>query len=264
MAPRRIVIPTTRDLPSTPARRWVEGILNLLFPDTCILCSVAVSRLAERSICRTCWNKALQMRIEGPICPCCGLPFRAFGEADEHLCGSCELRMPPYSGARAFGWYSSELSRIIQALKFGGRRDLAPLLATLLASTFLEHWSPDEFDLVVPVPLHAKRERERGYNQAALLSRALAPLAGLPCRRVLLRIRNTRPQVGLSDQERARNLTQAFRCARGEKIQGFRLLLVDDVMTTGSTAASAAGALLEGGALRVSVLTLARAAPGVQ
>jgi ComF family protein len=242
----------------------MDGLLNLLFPDACILCSLPVSRLAERGICRTCWNKALQMRIDGPICPSCGLPFRTLDPSRDHLCGTCETRLPPYSGARAFGWYNAELSRIIQALKFGGRRDLAPQLAALLASTFFEFWSAGDFDLIVPVPLHARRKRERGYNQAELLSRSLAHLAGLPSRNVLLRIRGTRPQVGLSDLERSRNLARAFRCARGATIRGSRLLLVDDVMTTGSTVASAAGALLEGGALRVSVLVLARAVAGIQ
>lgn len=179
------------------------------------------------------------------------------------MCGKCTLRLPPYSGARAFGCYSSELSRVIQALKFDGRRNLAKLLAPLLASTFLESWSPQEIDLIVPIPLHPKRRRERGYNQAALLGRSLARLVGLPfCDDALLRVRSTLPQVGLSDSERSQNVEQAFRCAHPAAIKGKRVLLVDDVMTTGSTVASASEALLSGGALRVSVLTVARAVAG--
>ena len=169
----------------------------------------------------------------------------------------------PLFRSRAFGRYSSELSRIIQAFKFDGRQNLAGLLAPLLAATLQESWSPREIDLIVPVPLHPKRKRERGYNQALLLARDLARLVGLPFRSdALHRVRSTLPQVGLSDAERARNLRRAFQCKKPAAVKGLRVLLIDDVMTTGSTVASAAEALLEGGALRVSVLTLARAVAG--
>jgi ComF family protein len=173
------------------------------------------------------------------------------------------LRLPPYSGARAFGFYRSELARIIQALKFHGRPNLAELLAPLMASTLLESWLPSEIGLVVPVPLHRKRRRERGYNQAALLGRSLGRILALPfCGDALTRVRSTLPQVGLSDSERLRNLHHAFRCARPAAIAGLHVLLIDDVLTTGSTVASAAAALLEGGASRVSVLAVARAVAG--
>ena len=265
MVPSRIPFATGRDLPHSILRRALDGILNLLYPDSCFLCTAPVSRFQDRGICDTCWRKTLALRIVGPSCPSCGLPLPAMDEERAHLCGKCILRLPPYSGARAFGAYSLELSRIIQALKFGGRRDLARLLAPLLASTLVEFWPEHGMDLIVPVPLHSKRRRARGYNQAALLSRSLARLVGLPCcERALARVRNTAPQIGLSDVERAHNLRHAFRCTCPARIQGMRVLLVDDVMTTGSTVASAAEALLECGALRVSVLTVARAAPGIE
>jgi ComF family protein len=247
-------------LPATPLRRLADGILNLLYPESCLVCSAPVARLEHHGICPACWQKAMQLRITGPCCPLCGLPYRSFEDESTHLCGKCTLRMPPYSGARAFGCYSSELSRMVQALKFDGRRDLAALLAPLLASTFLETWSPQEMDVVVPVPLHARRRRERGYNQAALLGRALARALGLRFSAdALIRVRGTVPQVGLSDSERVHNVERAFRCARPEEVNGKRILLVDDVMTTGSTIASASEAVLLGGALRVSVITVARA-----
>jgi len=174
------------------------------------------------------------------------------------------INPPRFSGARAFGWYGSELGGMIRALKFGGRRDLVELLAPLLASTLLEWWDVAEIDLVVPVPLHPERQRDRGYNQAALLGRSLARLIGRPYKeKTLSRVRNTQPQVGLSDSERSSNLHHAFRCIL-PAVQGARVLLVDDVMTTGSTAESASEALLEGGALRVYVLTIARAVVGVE
>ena len=131
-----------------------------------------------------------------------------------------------------------------------------------MATTFFSCWTREEFDLVVPVPLYPKRRRERGFNQAAILGRALACHIALPFdERTLARVRHTPPQVGLSDRERKHNVQGAFRCLT-RQASGMRVLLVDDVMTTGATAASAASALLKGGSLRVSVLTVARAVPG--
>jgi ComF family protein len=134
-----------------------------------------------------------------------------------------------------------------------------------LATTFLDTWAVEEIDLVVPVPLHPRRKRERGYNQAALLGRELANLLGLSCHEsALSRVRATLPQVGLTDTERSQNVRHAFRCIRPASIRGRRILLIDDVMTTGSTVASASSSLLEAGAKRVCVLTLARAVTGVE
>jgi ComF family protein len=167
--------------------------------------------------------------------------------------------MPPYSGARSFGYYTAELSAIIQGMKFRGRRNLAGLLAPLLADAFYESWGREEFDFVAPVPLHTKRKRERGYNQSELLARCLARQIAVPFKHnMLVRVRSTLPQVGLSDSQRQANVKGAFRCADPSHISKRRVLLIDDVMTTGATAASAARTLLEGGALRISVLTVAR------
>ncbi len=261
----RFLPPTSLELPPSPFRRIADSLLNLLYPESCILCSTPTSRLQDRSICTACWQKTIQLRITGPCCPSCGLPYRSFGPEATHLCGRCTVRLPPYSGARAFGCYNCELSSIIRAFKFDGRRNLAGPLALLLATTFLDTWSVQGIDLVVPVPLHPRRKRERGYNQAALLGKELADLLGLSCpESVLSRVRATLPQVGLTDTERSQNVRHAFRCIRPTSIQGRRILLIDDVMTTGSTVASASESLLDAGAKRVCVLTLARAVTGVE
>ncbi len=263
MADSKLLFPTSHDLPSSNLCRIADSVLNLFYPDACLVCGLPTSRLRDQGICGECWDRVLRLRISGNFCPSCGLPFRSFESGPGHLCGRCAIELPLFSGARSFGWYSSELSRIIQALKFGGRRDLAKLLAPLLASTFVEWAGRQEVDLIVPVPLHARRKRERGYNQAALLGRFLARTVGLPfCEGALARVRHTQPQVGLSDAERLANLRHAFRCAAPAFVKGARVLLIDDVMTTGSTVASATAALLNGGALRVLVLTLARAVRG--
>ncbi len=256
-------IPTPRDLPAAWPRRATDALLNLLYPESCLVCAEPVSRQQDCCLCDACWHKTLQLRIREPWCPSCGLPFQDFGSAESHLCGDCILNPPAYSGARSFGYYAAELSRIVQCLKFQHRQNLAGLLSPLMASTFFECWDRREFDAVVPVPLHPKRRRERGYNQAGLLGRGLSRHIAVPFfEQSLARVQHTLPQVGLTDPERLRNVRGAFRCRAPEKVAGRRVLLVDDVMTTGATVASAAEALLAGGALRVSVLTAARAVPG--
>lgn len=252
--------PTTRDLPFSYPQKLLDSILNLVYPDTCFLCSVPMTRHQDCAVCASCWDKALALEIKRPRCSCCGIPFHGFEEEAEHLCGNCILRLPPYTAARSFGYYSAELSGLIQGLKFQSRRNLVGLLVPLLASTFFETWGREEFDFVVPVPLHPKRRRERGYNQAELLARALSrKIAVAFCADAMVRIRPTLPQVGLTESQRLENVNKAFGCKDPKKIEKMRILLIDDVMTTGATAASVARCLLDGGALRVSVLTLARA-----
>ncbi len=257
---RKPYFPTTRDVQDSAFRRILDSLLNLVYPEGCFICSAPLARQRDCGICTDCWNKAVALRIIPPRCSCCGMPFFSLQADAGHLCGNCILEPPPYAGARSFGYYTAELSSAIQGMKFLGRRDLAGHLAPLLATAFYETWSREEFDLVVPVPLHPKRRRDRGYNQSELLARYLARQIALPCKNdTLVRVRPTLPQVGLTDSQRQDNVRGAFRCADPEQISDKRVLLIDDVMTTGATAASAAGALLEGGALRVSVLTVARA-----
>jgi ComF family protein len=250
---------TRRDLPDRGMRRALDSVLNLVYPDGCLSCKAAVSRATHCSICDSCWQKILELRIRPPWCPSCGLPYPPAGGAGSHLCGDCILRPPPFEGARAFGYYAAELSVAMRALKFMARRNMAALLAPLMASAFQVSWQRGDFDLVVPIPLHPRRVRVRGYNQAALLARQFAGIIGLPVEeKALIRVRDTPPQVGLSNRERLENLRNAFRCVRPRVVQGRSILLVDDVMTTGATGTSASLALLASGALRVAALSCAR------
>lgn len=238
----------------------LDSLLNLIYPERCYVCSRPIARRRECGICAGCRAKVAALKIKPPRCPSCGLPFRSFQDTSEHLCGNCILHAPPYSGARSFGYYSAELSRTIQGFKFQGKKNFIGLLAPLLEGTFLESWTRADFDLLMPVPLHPKRRRERGYNQSEILARSLARRLALPWSPALARVRPTAPQVGLTDAQRQENVRGAFHCRRPEQVSKRRILLIDDVMTTGATVASAAKALLDAGALRVSVLTVARAA----
>jgi ComF family protein len=217
-----------------------------------------MARQQDCGICDNCWQKVIALKVLPPRCSSCGLPFHNFEESSEHLCGDCIQQMPPYAGARSFGHYTAELSRVIQELKFRGRRNLIGLLAPLLAGTFFDSWSREDFDLIVPIPLHPKRKRERGYNQSELLAASLARLIAIPYCQALLRIRSTLPQVGLTDSQRLENVREAFHCSLPQRISQRRILIIDDVMTTGATVDNAAQALMDAGAWRVSVLTVAR------
>jgi ComF family protein len=251
--------PTTRDLPPSQFQELLDGILNIIYPERCLICASPIARRRDCGVCAECWRKTAELRIKPPRCSSCGLPFHNFQDDSEHLCGECILHPPPYSGARSFGYYSAELSTLIHGLKFHGRRNLTGLLGPLLADVFVENWDRECFDIVTPVPLHPKRQRERGYNQSELLARSLSQRIAISCYPCLRRIRPTAPQVGLTDIQRRENVRKAFLCRNPGFVRGKRILLVDDVMTTGATVSSAAQALLDGGALRVSILTLARA-----
>ncbi len=250
---------TIRDLPDSNSWRILDGFLNLIYPETCFVCSVPVSRFRECGVCSSCWDRVVALRIVPPRCASCGLPLRNFQDKGEHLCGDCIQQIPPYAGARSFGYHTAELRRLVQGLKFQDGKNLVKLLVPLLAAAFGDSWSRDDFDVIVPVPLHVKRKRERGYNQSELLARSLAHQIAIPYGRALVRVRPTLPQVGLTDSQRVENVRNAFRCANPQLISERRILLIDDVMTTGATVASASRALLEGGSRRVSVLTVARA-----
>jgi len=252
-------VPTSRDLPPSQFQKLLDGVLNLVYPERCIACASPVARRQDCGVCAECWGKSVALKIQSPRCSSCGLPFQTLREDSDHLCGNCILQPPPYSGARSFGYYTAELRALVHGLKFQGRRNLAGLLATLLAEVFFENWNRENFDGLSPVPLHSRRKRERGYNQSELLARSLSLKIAVPCVDSLRRIRPTLPQVGLTDVQRHENVRRAFACKDEALIRKKRILLIDDVMTTGATVSSAARALLDGGALRVSVLTLARA-----
>jgi ComF family protein len=237
----------------------LDSLLNLFYPEVCFICADPIVHRKERGVCTKCLNKVRDLQLQPPVCSSCGLPMPNFESGADVLCGHCVLQPPAYSGARSFGYYSGELGRLIQGLKFNNRRNLVPLLVPFLIQAYYGSWDRDDFDLVVPIPLHPKRRRTRGYNQSEMLARLLARRTGIPFgNSVLIRKRSTLPQVGLTDTQRRENVRNAFQCINSGQISGRRILLIDDVMTTGATASSASAALMKGGALRVSVLTLAR------
>jgi ComF family protein len=191
------------------------------------------------------------------FCISCRTPFvNAFPLDAEGRCALCRSGLRGFDAAYSFGAYDGALREMIHLMKYRKVHTLAQPLGDFL----LQALPPGEsFDVVAPVPLHWKRHWDRGFNQSELLARSVARSAGIPLTNALRRVKATATQAGLSNSARRRNVTQAFRCARPGRVQGKHILLVDDVMTTGSTATACAQALKRAGARRVALLTVARA-----
>jgi ComF family protein len=171
-------------------------------------------------------------------------------------CGLCRRGLTGYDAAYAFGSYEGTLRKLIQLFKYGRISTLARPLGNMLRLAVPRDCG---FDLVVPMPMHWRRRWQRGFNQAALLADTLGTRLHLPVRASIKRAKSTPPQAGLTSAQRRANVSGAFRVSRPESVRGKRVLLVDDVLTTGATAGACARALKRAGATHVAVLTVARA-----
>ncbi len=233
-----------------PLFRW---ILDSVLPPSCLACSETVD--AEGQFCAKCFSKA--EFITTPLCERCGVPFPFALEGG--VCASCAASPPAYDRARAALRYDDTARRMLLPLKYGDQSEAAQGLARLMRR-------PGEAmlqaaDLLVPVPLHPARLRRRRYNQAAQLAIGLARLTGRPLALdALTRARPTRELEGLGMAERQAELADAIHAHPATRLAGKRVLLVDDVMTTGATAHQCALALRAAGAAAVQVLTVARVA----
>lgn len=204
--------------------------------------------------------------LRPPACFKCGLMWSA-GSRVEEICPACRRMPKAFGTARAFGPYEGALQTAIHAFKYTGRLQLARPLGMLLWAGFRQWWDPYEFDAVVPVPLHAAKFRERGFNQSYLMLRIWPKLsektegrplkAAIP-RDMLVRSRPTGVQAGMDRDARAANVRGAFAVPDPGRVRGLSILMVDDVYTTGTTADACARTLLNAGARRVDILTLAQ------
>jgi competence protein ComFC len=232
-------------------------VVSALFPSRCRVCQAWLETAGERVVCGGCLARLIPER--SPACPSCGTFFAGAGGV--HYCAACLETPPPFSRQRSFGRYAGVLKDLILLFKFQGYS----LLAEILAERAFAALEKDEgvwggAQALVPVPLHPRRQRERGFNQSALLARELARRSGVGLlEKALVRTRDAPPQSTLEAGERPGNVSGVFIVKRPERIRGGTIILVDDVCTTGSTLGECATALLEAGADEVRAITLARA-----
>lgn len=238
-----------------PLRQGLGLLLDGLLPPLCLHCAAAADR--PGSLCASCWA---QVRFIGPPqCTACGLPFEFDPGGSDALCGACSRERPPYRQARSAFVYEGVGRSLVLGFKLSDRTYAAPAFAAWMARSGAP--SIESVELIVPVPLSRRQLFLRRFNQAALLAQALGRCTGRPVAPdLLVRTRTTARQSSLSASERARNVRGAFAVRRGreERLAGKAVLLIDDVLTTGATAAACATALFAAGAREVDVLTLAR------
>jgi ComF family protein len=235
-------------------RRLALTALDLALPPRCIGCGERVD--ANGLACAACWTKLTF--IAPPLCDSCGAPFD-FAIEDVRRCAACYANPPAYDRARAAVLYDDGSRSLILGFKHGDRLHAAPAFGAWLARAGAELLA--DADLIVPVPLHRWRLLRRRYNQAALIAEHAARRAGVTHLPDLLeRHRATPSQGDLGPAARARNVAGAFRLnpRHADRVKGSRIVLVDDVLTTGATIGACAKVLRRGGAARIDVLTLAR------
>ena len=230
------------------------ALLSLLYPPHCASCGCSLHKgdnVENQHLCTRCWRG-----IKPPpehLCPMCSHPM-----VGTTLCSNCHDRSWHLSSIVAASRYAGVAEELIKRFKYGRDRTLAPALGDLLFGAMSDpRLAGKPFDAVVPVPLHSLREREREFNQSALLAAMLSKRLGSPVHHLLRRVRSTDPQAGLDREERMRNLKGAFEI-RKASVNGLSLLLVDDVTTTGTTLDACAEVLREAGAKEVCAVVVAR------
>ena len=236
---------------------WWHALVDFFFPPRCPFCGENRQDQAPAEVCSSCFRQI--RKTAHPRCPRCGMGFTSdFGE--DHLCSDCLTGPGYFTKARALVHYEGIMPEIISRFKYRGDTRLAKSLGDLLAGYEDADFSFRDYLLVVPVPLHPRRLRRRGFNQSLLLARRLSRRYSLPLDfTALRRIRPTAPQTELSAAERRKNIRDAFAVFPVQAVTEKAILLIDDVFTTGATVEECAKVLLKAGANRVDVLTLARA-----
>jgi ComF family protein len=237
-------------------RAWFNTGLALLYPDVCQVCQAEPATARDGFVGAKCWS---QVRfIRPPLCDRCGLPFA--GEINtQFVCTNCHELKLHFTYARSAVAAKTMVLEVIHQFKYGQAVWFENFLADLLVREAAPALRGGDWHGIVPVPLHPVKERERGFNQAARLARQLSRATGLPCAEgILRRLRATGTQTHLNRNQRAANMQSAFAVRAGTALAGRRIVLLDDVFTTGATTNDCARALRQAGAAEVCVWTVAR------
>jgi len=234
----------------------VNAALGFFYPEVCQICRDGRATAAEGYVCARCWQRV--KFITPPFCDRCGLPYE--GDITTAFeCSNCREMELHFRSARSAVAAGDPVLEAIHRYKYQRALWFEPFLADLLVRRAAPELSKEKWDLIVPVPLHAAKKREREFNQAERLAQHLGAAMRIPVERKLLRrIVPTRTQTLLTRQQRAANVGNAFVARRGQRLNGSRVVLVDDVFTTGATTSACAKVLLTAGAGNVAVWTVAR------
>jgi competence protein ComFC len=232
----------------------IRALISLLYPPACAICSAKVE--THQYLCHEC--EAKLVRIKPPFCSKCSEPFQG-AITTPFDCANCAHRTLYFENAVSAFRSRGMVRRVILDFKYSGQIHLRHLVASwLFAALEDDRLRAREFDLIVPVPLHPARERERGFNQADLLAELLNAHMSIQAHQVLERTRYTTTQTAFDRTERMENLRGAFRLRKDADVRQLRVLLIDDVLTTGSTLNECARVLRKGGARSVHAATAAR------
>lgn len=238
-------------------KQFFDALLDVILPPICHICHSFIPDAGILHICPAC-RERLPL-VSSPLCSICGIPFA--GTGGDHRCGACLTHPPHFDTARAPFLYEGAIRDLIHSFKYNQLTHLRYPLA-LLTMEAVDRLMPEhDPHIIVPVPLHISRLRHRGFNQAALLGRVLSRRLSLPMLPdALVRTRPTEPQINLPATERRANVKGAFTAGTPDRIADKRVLLLDDVMTTGSTIDECAKELKKAGAAVVIAATIARTA----
>jgi ComF family protein len=238
-----------------PVKQLLSALLDVILPPLCHICHSFIPDAGSLHICQNC-RDTLPLVVP-PLCPVCGIPFTGVGS--NHPCGHCITHPPHFDAAHANFLYEGPIRKLIHAFKYSRSIHLRYPLALLTAEGLKTALSEHAPHLIVPIPLHKSRLRQRGFNQAVLLGNEISQQLSLPMLPdAMARTRQTEPQITLSAAERRVNVKGAFSVRKHEAIAGKRILLLDDVMTTGSTMDECARELKKAGAAAVIAVTTAR------
>jgi len=237
--------------------QFFNAFLDFFFPPRCLICEKDIINTQLQGICEPCLSSIRY--ISSPICLKCGIPFNSVIGRD-HLCGTCLTSRVYFTKARAVGVYEGVLQEATHRLKYNKKTLLAKPLGALMVGHHLGSIDFKSYDFLIPVPLHFKRLRERGFNQALFLAKYIGKRYGIPIDYMSLkRIKWESPQINLSKKERERNVKGVFSLSNKSRFKDKSILLIDDVYTSGATVNECARVLTKAERVRVDVLTLCRA-----
>ncbi len=237
-------------------KEFLNDVFDIIFPPRCLACTEIIKQPVNQFFCPGCLEKI--NFIEDNFCPICGVPFLV-SPAGSHFCGNCLENKQYYSQARAVAGFETAIMDAIHKFKYGRNISIGYALGSFMADFSFPDFDFFEYSLLIPVPLHIKKLRERGFNQSLLLANQIGKKHELPVDfSILKRCKATLSQTGLNKAEREKNIKGAFAVADRKKINGRKIILIDDVYTTGATINECAKVLHKAGAQKTAVLTLSR------